>query len=364
MAMLFGKKMNRKSILRRVGDMSQVAGARIHELADGPARGVRAIDVYTGSGLRFTVVPDRGLDIASAEHDGRSLCWRSGAMEAHPGMYQPEGVEWLYSFYGGLVVTCGLSHYGPPCVDQGEALGLHGRVSNIPARQVAVSAEWRGDEYVVTVKGYVLETRLFGVHLRMDRTITAWAGRDTLAIHDEVTNFGYRPCPHVMLYHCNFGFPVVGDDAVLLAPSKTVTPRDAEAEDGKEDYAAFHAPRRGWAEKVYYHELFSQRGWTTAGIVNRPLGVGARLSFRPSQLPLMTEWKQMGEGEYVVGLEPCTNRVEGRDALRDAGTLGFLKPGGTRQYDLQITALPDAQAIDDFNREVRALAANRKPRIA
>jgi len=362
--MLFGKNLSKAEILKRVGDMTQIAGARSFEFNDGPARGVRAIEVYTGSGFRFTIVPDRGMDISHADHNGRSLCWHSGSSEANPGLYQPEGLEWLYNFYGGLVVTCGLTYYGAPCVDQGEALGLHGRVSNIPAREVGVFTGWDGNEYFISVRGKVMETRLFGAHLCMERVITTWAGLDSLCIHDEVTNVGHTPCPHMMLYHCNFGYPVVSDTSVLCAPSLVVTPRDETAEDGKTEYAAFHTPVKGYAEKVYYHNLAAKRGATLAGILNKDTGFGAYLRFNLNQLSRMIEWKQMGEGEYVVGLEPCTNRVEGRDIDRSLKTLRFLKPGETVTYDVEIGALPDAESLTAFEKEVRSLTQGRKPAYA
>jgi len=363
MPKLLGKTFTRKALLQRVGDMAQIAGAIDHVLSDGPSKGVRAVNVYTGSGFRFTVLPDRGMDIGAAEHAGRSLCWHSGTLPTHPGFYQPEGLEWLYGFYGGLMVSCGLSYFGAPCVDEGEPLGLHGRVSNIPAREVSVSTGWDGNDYYVTLSGKVVEARVFGVHLSLERTLTAWAGENRVFVHDEVTNVGHASSPHMMLYHCNFGFPVVGGNSELVAPSRAVTPRDAEAEKGREDYARFHEPRKGWAEKVYYHELASRSNETLAGIVNRAIDFGAYIRFRTDQLPLMVEWKQLGHGEYVVGLEPATNRVEGRDLCRALNTLEVLKPGQTKVYDLEIGALAGAEALKDFDRRVRGLAGRRRPRL-
>ena len=136
MAYLFGKKWTRKQLLERVGDPSQIAAVRPHLLTDGKAKGVSAIDFSTGSGFRFTVLPDRCLDISAAEHCGRSLCWRSPTGDVSPYFYQPEGLEWLYGFFGGLVCTCGLTYYGAPCEDEGQSLGLHGRASSIPAQEV------------------------------------------------------------------------------------------------------------------------------------------------------------------------------------------------------------------------------------
>lgn len=364
MALIFGKKMAREEVLRRVGDMSQIAGARPCELSDGPARGVRAVDVHTGSGLRYTVLPDRGMDIGAAEHNGRSLCWHSGTGVTHPAYFKHEGVEWLWGFYGGLMVTCGLTSAGAPSVDEGEALGLHGRASNTPAREVCVRTGWEGDEYFVAVSGKVVEARVFGAHLCLERTITSWAGQDRIAVRDQVTNLGHAPCPHMMLYHCNFGYPAVAEASRLIAPSKTVAPRDDEAAKGKEQYDRFGAPHAGWAEKVYYHELYSAKGETAAGIVNPALGFGAYLKYRPSQLPLMVEWKQIGEGTYAVGLEPSTNRVGGREAERAAGRLRMLAPGETAAYELEIGALPDERAVKEFQATVEGIARGRKPRVS
>ena len=44
-----------------------------------------------------------------------------------------QGLEWLYSFAGGLLTTCGLTHVGGPEEDEFGRRGLHGRISNLPA---------------------------------------------------------------------------------------------------------------------------------------------------------------------------------------------------------------------------------------
>src|SRR5688572_32739857 len=46
-------------------------------LADGKERGVRAAEFRTGTGLAFTVLLDRGLDISHAEWCGKAMNWRS-----------------------------------------------------------------------------------------------------------------------------------------------------------------------------------------------------------------------------------------------------------------------------------------------
>ena len=165
-----------KDELRRlVGGMAQLAGIRLVDLADGRVRGMRAAEVFTGSGFRFQVLVDRGLDLGAAEHAGRPLAWLHPALGS-PALREPRGIGWLRTFGGGLVTTCGLDHFGPPD-PEGEGYGLHGRASHLPAENLRVRQEWRGDEYVLEIEGETRQARLFGENLRLERRVDA-ARRD------------------------------------------------------------------------------------------------------------------------------------------------------------------------------------------
>ena len=146
MAQLFGRQWSRAELLAHVGDLSQLAGVRLGEWSEGTERGVRTADVRTGSGFEFTVLLDRGMDIGPALYRGLPLGWISPAGFSHPAYYDPVGLGWLRTFGGGLLTGCGLTYLGAPGVDEGEALGLHGRLSHLPARHVRVGEDWQGDE--------------------------------------------------------------------------------------------------------------------------------------------------------------------------------------------------------------------------
>ena len=73
MATLFGKQYTRAELLQYVGDTSQVCGVRLKTLDNGAERGVRIADFDTGSGLRFTVLIDRAMDIGPADWCGRPM---------------------------------------------------------------------------------------------------------------------------------------------------------------------------------------------------------------------------------------------------------------------------------------------------
>ncbi|HOJ21123.1 MAG TPA: aldose 1-epimerase family protein [Armatimonadota bacterium] len=360
MPKLFGKQFSKEELRTHVGSMEQLAGVRAGVLADGRAAGTRVADFWTGTGLEFSVLLDRGMDISAARWQGKSLCWRSSAGVAHPAYYEPEGLGWLRTFGGGLVTTCGLTYAGAPTVDQGEELGLHGRVSHLPADSVHLDAEWDGDDYVIWASGKVREARVFGENIVLSRKIFTRLGENRFWIHDRVENEGYQTTEHMLLYHINLGFPVVDEGSVLLAPSRSVQPRDAEAEKEREAYAEFHAPRPGYQEKVYYHDLAAGAdGMVSAAVVNRDTdagtGFGVYVAYSRNELPYLVEWKMMGQGTYVVGMEPSNCLVGGRDQERAAGRLQFLEPGECREYRLEIGVLSSLLEITAFEEQVQAL---------
>lgn len=358
MAQLYGRSYTRAELLRHVGDVSQVARVKPYRLVEGHEDGVLAVDVTTGSGLDFTVLASRGLDISSAHYNGRSLAWRSATSDQHPAFFEPEGRGWLRTFYGGLVVTCGLTWMGAACEDEGELLGLHGRVSHLPATNVAWGGAWEGDDYVLSVSGKLREAIVFGENVQLTRRIWARMGESRFCFKDEVENMGYQRTPHMMLYHINIGFPAVDDNARLIAPSRSVTPRDAEAEEGKERYAALQPPTKDYKEKAYFHDLRPDSdGRVTTAIVNPDCdggaGFGVYATFRHRELPYFTEWKMMDQGTYVVGMEPGNALVLGRATERKEGRLQFLEPGEKREYHVEIGVVQGREQIAALEEKAR-----------
>ncbi|MEG1394082.1 MAG: DUF4432 family protein, partial [Christensenellaceae bacterium] len=215
---LYGKKITKEEIKKYVGDLSQIADAREGMLCAGRADGVRTIDVKTGSGLTFCVLPSRGMDIAWTEFKGIPIAYASKTGVSSPAYYEKDGMGFLRNFFCGLVTTCGLTYFGAVCNDDGDELGLHGRVSNIPAHDVSVSKEWEGDEYVIHIRGKVTQSCMFQENIVLTREITTKMGAKSLHIKDVVENCGCNEQPFMLLYHCNFGYPVVSEDTVLIEP--------------------------------------------------------------------------------------------------------------------------------------------------
>ncbi len=351
MPQIFDRSYDRDALRRLVGSEAQLAGVRRVELADGRVRGLRAAQVYTGSGFRFTVLLDRGLDLEGAEHNGRPLAWIHPALGG-PELHERRGLGWLRTFGGGLLTTCGLTHYGPPDPSGPEGHGLHGRASHLPAEDVRVRQEWREGEYWLEVEGETRQSRLFGENLRLQRRISTRMGANSLLLEDVVSNQGFRLSPVAVLYHCNFGFPVVSPDSELIVYDRSVEPRDEAARAGLDEHRRFETPQPGFAEQVFYHQPQPDaQGMASAAIVNRVLGFGAFLRWRATDLPVLAQWKMTGEGEYVCGLEPCMHEMRpSRQQLVDEGLMRQLAPGESIGFRLEIGVLPTAAAISGFER--------------
>ena len=121
----------------------------------------------------------------------------------------------------------------------------------------------------------------------------------------------------------------------------------------------FHGPATGYVEQVFEHTVAAEAAGTVpVAIANRQLGLGVYEVFRRDQLPHHFLWRMLGEGTYVAGIEPCTNRTAGRLDARERGELIVLSPGERRVYDLELGALDGAGAIDRFAERVAAAAAD------
>jgi hypothetical protein len=362
MPTLWGQHLTRAELMQRIGRLDQIAGVRLLERGDGLERGVRVLEFRTGSGFSFDVLVDRAMDVGRCEHHGRALGWQSPTGFSGPWYYEPEDLGWLRGFGGGLVTTCGMEHalfmaedtaahyHYPPKAT--ERFGLHGRVSYLPATLSGYGARWDGDECVLWAAGEIAQAAVFGENLILRRRIEAKVGEDRLTIHDEVTNAGWVPTPHMYLYHVNVGFPALDEGSELLIPASNPLPRGTHAVEG---YRTFHGPTAGYVEQVTEHDVHPEPdGSAPVGIVNRDAGFGAYEVFNTNQLPCHFIWRMLGQGTYVVGIEPSTNRTSGRLPARESGELIVLEPGEARQYDLELGALDGREAIEAFAARVEA----------
>lgn len=333
--------MTKSETLAYVGQISQLARALPFEFTDGVERGTRGILLQNAAGLSLTVHPDRCLDIGAASYNGVALAWTSAQGFGPPSALEPDAKNWLRSFGGGLVATCGLMNAGAPTDDAWGKVGLHGRIGHAPASDVTYGGKWNGDEYELVVTGTMREAVVFGEHYVLRRTLTMPMHSAKFTLEDVVTSEGHEPTPLLLLYHCNFGYPLLSETARIEGDFASVTPRDAEAEEGKEHALTFDAPTPGYKEKVYWLDpKAGDDGKVAVSLVNPAVNMRATLTYDKTELPCLTEWKQMGQGVYTVGLEPANVLPTGRASYLERGDCPMLAPGESRRFAFEISVSP------------------------
>ena len=331
----------------KISHHAQLGGIETSVLDDGLGRGTRIAWINTGTGLRYKIVLDRAMDIADAFYHQHSLAWLSHASTTTPQPSSDQGIDWLRTFGGGLLTTCGLTHVGGPESDEYGSRGVHGRISNTPAEIISViQPNPPAGQLDMSITGRMVQTQVFGPTLELKRTILGRLGEATIRIQDEVTNLGNTEAPHMLLYHANFGWPLVDEGAEIVWEgdwrSGGSEGSDAVFHEGN-DFRRCPGPQdehRGTGEAVAFIDVASgEDGWCTGGIRNRARGMALRLRFRKEQLPWLINWQHWGPGEYVTALEPATHPPIGQAQARREQTLITLAPGELRSYELEFQVL-------------------------
>ena len=327
----------------KISNPAQLGGIETSILDNGAGRGTRIAWINTGTGLRYKVVIDRAMDIADAFYNQHSLAWLSHAGIIPPQPFADRGTDWLRTFGGGLLTTCGLSHVGGPETDEYGERGLHGLISNMPAEiESIIQPNPIKGKLEMSITGRVRQTQIFGPSLELKRTISGTLGKASIKIHDEVVSVSNTTTPLMLLYHFNFGWPLV-DEGTDIRWDGTWQPRVAGAEkifrEGN-NFCKCPPPldqHSGSGEEVaIINPTADSSGQCECGLHSAKLGLTVSLRFKKEQLPWLTNWQHWGKGEYVTGLEPGTNPPIGQTKARQTNQLMFLAPGETKSFDLEL----------------------------
>ena len=302
-----------------IGNPAQLAAIRRVTVNEGRAKGTGLIEVRTAGGLELDILPDAGLDIGQARFKGINMSWMSKNGYDSPAAISPYETEFVNTFPGGLLYTCGLRSAGPANRDNGEWHPLHGRYHSLAAEQICT--ETVNDEIIV--KGTVRETALFGHVLEVKRTIRIPVFGASVTVEDTVTNLTPRDEEIMQIYHCNFGYPLLSEKAKLVLPEDRETvPRTEFAKTGLGRECEFDEPIDGEEERVFFQKMKKE---FRARLENPDLKVNMTISWSGDTLPILSQWRSMASGDYVLGLEPTNCYIMGRHDERLNGTLPVLK---------------------------------------
>jgi len=347
-----------------VGGASKTWSVKVRTLAGGLRDGVQIVDASTGA-LRIVVVPTRGMAIWKFWWNGVEVGWQAPTQgPVHPKfvpLMEPTGLGWIAGF-DELLCRCGLESNGAPeWDDRGRLLWpLHGRIANLPAHALSITVD--GDSGEIAIRGEVDEARLFGRKLRLTSTTIVKPGEPVVRVRDEVLNRSAEPGELELLYHVNFGKPILDAGARLLVPAREVCPRDDRAAARAKEWDRYGTPEALRKEEVFYMELHADAQSRTRALLEAAGGAsGASLGWDVRQLPCFTQWKnpQMAADAYVTGLEPGTNYPNQRRFEKLRKRVVPLASGATWQVDLDLEYHPDRAAVERAARDVARIAGGR-----
>ena len=345
-------------------------------LHGGKQEGVDAISVDNGK-LQFTVIPTRGMGVREVRCGDVRLGWDSPVKEiVHPqhiALQSRGGLGWLEGF-NEWMVRCGLESNGHPGTDKfinntgDEAtmeLTLHGKIGNIPASEVEVLVD-REPPYRIRIRGRVDERMFYGPKLELQTEISTVPGSSEFRITDVVTNRGEYEQEFELLYHANYGRPLLEAGATFLAPIARLTPFNAHAAKSVDTYSTYSAPTPGFIEQVYcLRPIAGTDGRTLILLRNKAQDRAVSMTWAVKELPYLTQWKNTPpdlEG-YVTGLEPGTNFPSNRRIERKYGRVPKLVGGASHRAEIDFAIHSDAAAVQAVAGRIAALQATQPPTI-
>jgi hypothetical protein len=354
--------LTQKSWNNKISNSLQFGGIETAILDNGVGRGTRVAWINTGTGLRYKIVIDRAMDIADAFFNQYGLAWISQLGVTPPQPFSNQGIEWLKTFGGGLLATCGLDHVGGPESDKYGERGLHGQVGNIPAEiESIIQPDPAAGKMEMSITGSIKQFRIFGPNLELRRTISGTLGVAAIRIHDEVINRGNTEAPHMLLYHCNFGWPLADEGTTIHWQGPW---QSRESEENRKifvegnDFRVCPEPldeHSGFGEEAAFIDIRADdKGECVCGLYNQNINLAVALRFSKKQLPWLTNWQHWGKGEYITGLEPGTNTPIGQAKARANNELVLLAPGESRSYDIEFEVLHSEEQISEFLNSTKA----------
>jgi hypothetical protein len=337
-------------------------------LRGGLSDGVDVVSLNNGK-LAIDVLPTRGMNIWKAWLGDLELGWESPIRgPVHPKyvpLMEPSGLGWLDGF-DELFVRCGLESNGAPDFDENGKLTypLHGKVANLPAHKVELTADSDAGELRLT--GVVEESRFHFAKLRLTTTLTMKIGDPAIYIHDEIENLSASPAGMQMLYHVNFGVPLLDGGSSIVAPIKTIVPRNAHAASEIENWASYGAEEPGFEEQVYFLELLGDDDGNTETLLkNAHATQGVSLHFNKSLLPCFSVWKNTTAREdgYVTGIEPGTNFPNPRTFEAEKKRVVELPPRKSIAFDMKFEVHSDEKSVQTAEDRIAKLQGDTEPKV-
>ncbi|QCR38146.1 aldose 1-epimerase family protein [Nissabacter sp. SGAir0207] len=334
-------------------------------LHGGKQEGSKVLTLTSPDGLTIALSPSRGMDLLQVNGHGVRLGWDSPVNEvvnpAYINLESRNGLGWLEGF-NEMMVRCGFEWTGHPVTKDGMIYTLHGKAGNTPASKVEVVVDDQAP-HEIRIRGLLKENTFKKANLETWTELRYVPGSDSFTVHDVLTNHADYPHDYQIIYHSNFGTPILEKDARFIAPLKSVSPFNDYAKKGLEGWNTYSAPTKDFDEMVFnLVPKADSNGKTVAAVINSKGDKGAAIEFDTRQLPLLTLWKNtdtLKQG-YVTGIEPGTNYAYPVTIEKEQGRVKQLQPGQSTEFVLTYSLLKDADAVQKVEARVKQIQGDER----
>lgn len=343
---------SKREMLEYVGNINQICSIREFQLKSGKKENLNAAEIRNGTGLNFTVLLDRAMDIFDISFKGMNISYYTSSGIVSPQYFSEMDNGFINTWHGGFLTTCGLTYAGLPCEDNGEKLPIHGVIDNIPAEETYCGMEWENGIPVMKIRGKLIQGRHGAERITMTREIICRYGENKIFINDKIENDGFTRTPLMLIYHFNMGYPILNENSYLLVDAISSEGREECAKKGIDDCYKFQKPTQDYEQQSFYNDMKTDmEGNTKAALINPDKELGLAIRYNKKQLKMMVHLKQMLQGNYFATIEPCNAGIEGRAAERDLGRLEYIEPGEIRNFNMTIEILNGKEQIINFEKE-------------
>ena len=274
----------------KVNNFMQVASVTRYTVNSGKGVGLKVIDCNNGK-IRFLLNESKALDVMQLYHEGVNVSFLS------KNAFTLREINFDNRFEGGMLYTCGFDSVGGR-----SGYETHGSFHNTTAEVTRAECNENG----IIIEADIRNSALFGKNLLIKRRVYSEINSSSVRVSDTLINEAYRPEDYCVLYHVNFGYPMLDEGAEIVGDIESISPRTPWAEENIATAKLIEKPLPNKEETCYYLQMNEPE----IALINNKLNKKATLKYSGDTLPCFIEWKSMASGDYALGLEPTTTLLD------------------------------------------------------
>ena len=298
-------------MIKQISNIQEVAYIREYKFTAGKEKDVEVIEIFNGI-LRILLNKSKALDILQLFYKGKNM-----SLITKNGISNSNG-PFIDRFEGGMLYTVGFDSAGGR-----EGFEIHGSFHNLTP---TITKKEISDRNIV-IEAYIEDTKLFGKHLVLKRRYTLGLNDNFLLLEDVLINKDTKPENYCILYHNNLGYPMLDENDEIIINNNLLIPRTKYAKETIKTWNIMGKAMDEVEETCYFIDVIDGK----AVLNNHKENIQFVLEYSKDTLPEFVLWKQTKSGDFALGFEPSTTKLD------DMFRYSSIKPNEKIKFKLKYT---------------------------